>query len=86
MAKSKFVLLRQMRLEKNLSQAEVAKKMKISPATYGNAERGIAPAWVDLAIKTVSGMRARTDRTAGGKKKVGWKKSGVMRRVGKFEQ
>jgi len=49
----------------------VAKKLKISQASYSAIERGEKPRAVTEAIKTIKGMRTRTDRTDGGSEKTG---------------
>lgn len=66
--------LRELRLEKRLTQAEVASKLKVSQSYYSSVERGAKPAEISDALKTVSGMRKRTDRTAGGDAKAGRQK------------
>jgi transcriptional regulator with XRE-family HTH domain len=63
--------LRAMRLDKRLSQEEVAKELKVSQAHYSAIERGLKPAEVDEAQKVVSRMRLRGSRTGGGEQKVG---------------
>ena len=64
-------LVRELRLNKRLTQAEVAAKMRISQGSYSAIERGEKPRAVDEAIATISGMRLRTDRTDGGAEKAG---------------
>ena len=68
---TKAELTRDLRLDKRLTQAEVAKKLKISQASYSAIERGEKPRAVTEAIKTINGMRTRTDRTDGGSEKTG---------------
>jgi transcriptional regulator with XRE-family HTH domain len=63
--------LREIRLEKRLTQEEVAKKMKVSQAYYSAVERGGKPNEILNAAKIVNTMRTRTDRTDGGNKKAG---------------
>jgi len=59
------------RLLKRLTQAEVATRLKVSQSYYSMIERGEKPAEISEALKVVSGMRKRTDRTAGGDSKAG---------------
>ena len=66
--------LRSMRLEKRLTQEDVAEKLKISQSYYSAVERGKRPAEISAALHVVSKMRTRTDRTAGGNKKTGREK------------
>jgi transcriptional regulator with XRE-family HTH domain len=68
-------ILRDIRLEKRLTQTEVAAKMKVSQAYYSAIERGQRPGEVESAMKSVSRMRLRTDRTAGGGQKAGREKA-----------
>jgi len=71
---SKAELLRELRLQKRLTQAEVAERLKVSQAYYSNVEQGKKPSDVADAMKLVSSMRKRGDRTAGGEEKVGRQK------------
>jgi transcriptional regulator with XRE-family HTH domain len=64
-------LVRELRLNKRLTQEEVAAKMRISQGSYSAIERGEKPRAVDEALATISGMRRRTDRTDGGAEKAG---------------
>lgn len=64
-------LVRELRLNKRLTQAEVAAKMRISQGSYSAIERGEKPRAVDEALATINRMRTRTDRTAGGAEKAG---------------
>lgn len=64
-------LVREMRLNKRLTQAEVAAKMRISQGSYSAIERGEKPRAVDEALATINRMRTRTDRTDGGTEKAG---------------
>lgn len=65
-------VVREMRLDKRLTQSEVATKMKISQATYSAIERGEKPQRaVREAMETINRMRTRTDRTDGGAQKTG---------------
>lgn len=68
---TKKELVREMRLNKRLTQAEVATKMKISQGSYSAIERGQKPRAVDEALATINRMRTRTDRTDGGTEKAG---------------
>jgi|HubBroStandDraft_5_1064220.scaffolds.fasta_scaffold354946_1 transcriptional regulator with XRE-family HTH domain len=67
--------LRSLRLEKRLTQEEVAKKFRVSQSYYSAIERGQKPGEVRSALQIVSRMRTRTDRTDGGSKKAGREKS-----------
>lgn len=66
--------LRSLRLEKRLTQQEVAAKLKVSQSHYSAIERGQKAAEVREAEQVVNRMRTRTDRTGGGAKKVGRQK------------
>jgi transcriptional regulator with XRE-family HTH domain len=68
---TKKELVREMRLNKRLTQEEVAAKMKISQGSYSAIERGQKPRAVDEALATINRMRTRTDRTDGGTEKAG---------------
>jgi len=68
---TKAQIVREMRLDKRLTQEEVATKMKISQASYSAIERGEKPRAVEEAFETVNRMRTRTDRTDGGAEKAG---------------
>lgn len=68
---SKAHLLRELRLDKRLTQQEVAEKMKISQASYSAIERGEKQRAVAEAMSAVSRMRMRNDRTDGGNEKAG---------------
>ncbi|HUB88500.1 MAG TPA: helix-turn-helix transcriptional regulator [Dyella sp.] len=63
--------LRVMRLEKRLTQAEVADKMKVSQSYYSQIERGEKRQDAPEAMKVISGMRKRGSRTGGGEQKAG---------------
>ena len=67
--------LRTMRLEKRLTQAEIADRLKVSQAYYSSIENGRRPTEIDEAIQTVNKMRLRGDRTEGGGQKAGRKKA-----------
>ncbi|MGO9435250.1 MAG: helix-turn-helix domain-containing protein [Terracidiphilus sp.] len=64
-------LVRELRLNKRLTQAEVAAKMRISQGSYSAIERGEKPRAVEEALATINRMRTRTDRTDGGTEKAG---------------
>jgi len=68
---TKAELIREMRLDKRLTQTDVANKMKISQASYSQIERGEKPRAVEEAVETINRMRTRTDRTDGGSEKAG---------------
>ena len=64
-------LVRELRLNKRLTQTEVAAKMKISQGSYSAIERGEKPRAVEEALATINRMRTRTSRTDGGTEKAG---------------
>ena len=64
-------LVRELRLNKRLTQADVATKMRISQGSYSAIERGQKPRAVEEALTTINRMRTRTDRTDGGAEKTG---------------
>jgi len=66
--------LRSLRLEKRLTQAEVAAKFKVSQGYYSAIEQGKKPTEVAEAAKIVNRMRTRTNRTDGGDSKAGREK------------
>lgn len=66
--------LRAVRLEKRLTLEEVASKFKVSQGYYSAIERGQKPNEIAEALKVVSRMRTRTDRTDGGGQKAGRQK------------
>jgi transcriptional regulator with XRE-family HTH domain len=66
--------LRAMRLDKRLTQAEVAKNMRVSQGYYSAVETGQKPSEFATAEKAISRMRFRGSRTAGGDTKAGRKK------------
>jgi transcriptional regulator with XRE-family HTH domain len=68
---TKAEILRDLRLDKRLTQEDVAVRMKISQASYSQIERGEKPRAVQEAIETINRMRTRTDRTDGGVEKAG---------------
>ncbi len=67
--------LRSLRLQKRLTQEEVAHKFKVSQSYYSAIERGQKPAEITNALQVVNGMRKRTDRTGGGANKAGREKT-----------
>jgi transcriptional regulator with XRE-family HTH domain len=67
-------MLREMRLDKRLTQGEVADKMKVSQSYYSQIERGAKPGELETAVQSVNRMRTRTDRTEGGAQKAGRQK------------
>lgn len=71
---TKAELVRDMRLNKRLTQTDVAAKMKISQASYSLIELGEKPRAVEEAVETINRMRMRTDRTDGGTEKAGRQK------------
>lgn len=68
---SKAQIAREMRLDKRLTQEEVAEQMGISQASYSAIERGEKPRGADEAMLAINRMRTRTDRTDGGSEKTG---------------
>jgi transcriptional regulator with XRE-family HTH domain len=64
-------LVRELRLNKRLTQEEVAAKMRISQGSYSAIERGQKPRAVEEALATINRMRMRTGRTDGGAEKAG---------------
>jgi transcriptional regulator with XRE-family HTH domain len=68
---TKAEMLRDLRLEKRLTQLEVANKLKVSQATYSATERGLKPRAVQEAMEVVNRMRFRSNRTDGGNEKTG---------------
>lgn len=67
--------LRTLRLEKRLTQADVAEKFGVSQSYYSGVERGEKPKEITEALKVVNKMRTRTDRTEGGTMKTGRSKA-----------
>lgn len=63
--------LRSLRIEKRLTQEQVAAKLAVSQSYYSQIERGEKPREISPALHAVSRMRMRTDRTAGGEQKAG---------------
>ena len=72
---TKTQLVRSLRLDKRLTQADVASSMGISQASYSAIERGEKPRGIDEALSIINKMRTRTDRTDGGRDKTGRLKS-----------
>jgi transcriptional regulator with XRE-family HTH domain len=69
---SKAQILREMRLDKRLTQEDVAEALGVSQATYSLIERGERPSRAaEEAMLTINRMRTRTDRTDGGSEKTG---------------
>jgi transcriptional regulator with XRE-family HTH domain len=68
---TKAQMLRDLRLDKRLTQAEVARKMKISQASYSAIELGRKSRAVQEGLEVLNRMRTRTDRTDGGSEKTG---------------
>jgi len=66
--------LRSLRLEKRLTQEEVASKFRVSQGYYSAIERGKKPTEIAEALKVVNRMRTKTDRTDGGVHKAGRQK------------
>jgi len=66
--------LRSIRLEKRVTQEEVATKLKVSQSYYSAIEQGKKPDEISGALSAVAGMRKRMDRTVGGGQKTGRKK------------
>jgi transcriptional regulator with XRE-family HTH domain len=66
--------LRALRLQKRLTQEDVAKRYNVSQSYYSAIERDRKPRELVAALKIVNRMRTRTDRTDGGSKKAGRQK------------
>ena len=66
--------LRMMRLDKRLTQQEVADKLKVSQSYYSAIEAGRRPGEIAAAERTINRMRFRSDRTQGGSQKAGRQK------------
>jgi predicted transcriptional regulator len=71
---TKAEMLRTLRLEKRLTQTEVATKLKVSQSYYSQIERGEKQSDVSEAMQTVNKMRSRSNRTGGGEEKAGRRK------------
>lgn len=63
--------LRELRLQKRLTQAEVAKKLKVSQSYYSQVERGEKRDEIFDAMQAVNLMSKKTGRTVGGDRKAG---------------
>jgi transcriptional regulator with XRE-family HTH domain len=63
--------LRALRLQKRLTQEEVANKFNVSQSYYSSIENGKKPREITAAEQVVNRMRTRTDRTDGGSTKAG---------------
>ncbi len=72
---TKAETLRAMRLEKRLTQTDVAERLKVSQAYYSAVERGEKTGEVAEAMKLVNTMRLRGNRTEGGEQKAGRRKT-----------
>jgi transcriptional regulator with XRE-family HTH domain len=66
--------LRALRLQKRLTQQEVADKLKVSQSYYSSIEAGRRPGEIAAAEQVVNRMRLRSDRTEGGGQKAGRRK------------
>ena len=71
---TKTETLRAMRLEKRLTQADVAERLKVSQSYYSAVEQGKKPGEIAEAMKLVNTMRLRGNRTEGGQQKAGKRK------------
>ena len=71
---TKAETLREMRLQKRLTQAEVAERLRVSQGYYSAIEQGKKPSELSEAMKLISKMRLRGDRTDGGEQKAGRQK------------
>ncbi len=71
---TKAEALRAMRLDKRLTQEEVADKLGVSQGHYSSIERGLKASEVAEAQEVVNRMRLRGNRTGGGEQKVGRQK------------
>jgi transcriptional regulator with XRE-family HTH domain len=67
-------VLRNMRLEKRLTQSEVAERLKVSQSYYSQIERGQKSGDIAEAMEHVNKMRTRGNRTGGGDQKAGRRK------------
>jgi hypothetical protein len=63
--------LRALRLDKRLTQEQVAAKLNVGRSYYSGSECGVRSRDIPQALRTVSQMRTRTDRTGCGTVKVG---------------
>lgn len=71
---TKAAILRALRIEKRLTQEEVAGRLKVSQAYYSAIERGKKPTEIEAAMSLINKMRLRGDRTEGGQRKAGRQK------------
>ncbi len=71
---TKAQMLRDLRLQKRLTQAEVAERLKVSQGYYSAVEQGKKPGEIAEAMQLVNKMRLRGDRTEGGGQKAGRQK------------
>ena len=72
---TKIATLREMRLEKRLTQSEVSKALGVSQSYYSLIEQGEKPTEVEWAMAQVSRMRSKKgNRTEGGGLKAGRQK------------
>lgn len=71
---SKAQTLREMRIEKRLTQSDVAKKAKVSPSYYSQVERGLKPAETAEMMLVVNRMKGTRNRTVGGSERAGREK------------
>jgi transcriptional regulator with XRE-family HTH domain len=63
-----------LRLNKRLTQQEVADKLKVSQSYYSAVDAGRRPGEIAAAEQTINRMRFRSDRTEGGSQMTGRKK------------
>ncbi len=71
---TKVQMLRQNRIEKRLTQDDVARKAKVSPSYYGLVERGERAGDVADFMAIVNRMKGTRSRTLGGGERAGRKK------------
>lgn len=64
-------MLRKNRIDKRLTQADVAKKAKVSASYYGLVERGERPGEIPEMISIVNRMKGTRSRTLGGTTRTG---------------
>jgi transcriptional regulator with XRE-family HTH domain len=68
---SKAQTLREMRIDKRLTQQDVAKKAKVSPSYYSQVERGLKPSETAEMMLAVNRMKGTKNRTSGGTVRAG---------------
>jgi transcriptional regulator with XRE-family HTH domain len=68
---TKAEMLRKNRIDKRLTQSDVAKKAKVSPSYYGLVERGERPGEIPQMMAVVNRMKGTRSRTLGGSVRVG---------------